>query len=63
MLDDSFLRDSVGDTLGRFALGDGSVTEDGLIEAAAVSRTLDAKTAEEILDPRNWREAELFCTP
>jgi hypothetical protein len=63
MPDDSFLRESVGDTLGRFALGDGSVTEDGLIEAAAVSRTLDAKTAEGILDPRNWREAELFCTP
>jgi hypothetical protein len=53
----------VGDTLGRFALGDPRVTEDDLIEVVDMELTLDAKTLEEVFGVHNRRLAELFCTP
>lgn len=44
--DASVLREMVGDTLGRFALGDPRVTEDELIEVVDLDLTLDAQTIE-----------------
>jgi hypothetical protein len=57
------LREVVGDTLGRFALGDPRVTEDDLIEVVDLDLTLDAQTIEEVFGLHNRRLAELFCTP
>jgi hypothetical protein len=61
--DASILREMVGDTLGRFALGDPRVTEDHLIEVVDLDPTLDAQTIEEVFGLHNRRLAEMFCTP
>lgn len=53
----------IGDTVGRFALGDGSITETRLIEAVSADLVMQAETVAGIFSEQNWRIAELFCTP
>lgn len=58
-----FFREWIGETMGTFALGGRSITEDDLIEAVSCELILDAATAEEAFSPTTRRIAELFCTP
>ncbi len=60
---ESDMRQGIGDTIGRFALGDPTITETQLIEAVDVELVMQAKTTAELLSEQNWWIAELFCTP
>jgi hypothetical protein len=60
---ESDMREWIGETIGRFALGEPSITQDQLIEAVDVELAIGAETVEGLLSPGNWRLAELFCTP
>jgi hypothetical protein len=59
----SFLREWVGDTLIRFAVGYQDVKYDDLVDAVEMSMTLEAETLAELFDPRRRYYAELFCSP
>ena len=52
-----------GNVLGRFALDETSVSDAELYEAVGVSLVMNAKTEEEVFDPRNAFIVDLFCTP
>lgn len=52
-----------GSVLGRLALDGTSVSDAELYEAVGVSVILNAKTEEEVFDPRNAFIVDLFCTP
>lgn len=60
---ESYMREWIGETLGRFALGDGGITETRLIEAVDAELLMQAETAAEVFSEQNWRLAELFATP
>jgi hypothetical protein len=61
--DDTLLRELVGETVGRFALGDTSISESDLIDVVDMDLTLEAQTLAEVFSPHSRRIAELFCTP
>jgi hypothetical protein len=67
MIDDasfeSHMQEWIGETIGRFALGEAGITQGQLIEAVDVELTMSAETVGELLSPSNRRMAELFCTP
>lgn len=57
------LSEQSGETIGRFALGDESVTQRDLYDAAAFSWISSRETPESIFNPENHRIVDLFVTP
>lgn len=60
---ENYMKQWIGETLGRFALGDNKITETRLIEAVDAELVMQAETLGELFSEQNWRIAELFCTP
>jgi hypothetical protein len=52
-----------GNVVGSFALDETSVSDADLYEAVGVSLVMNAKTEDEVFDPRNAFIVDLFCTP
>ena len=52
-----------GEILGRFALGDETVTHGDLYQAAAISWIGIQDTPEGVFNPHNHRIVDLFVTP
>ncbi len=52
-----------GETIGRIALGDASVTNQDVYDAAAFSWISSRETFEEVFSPQNHRIVELIITP